>query len=58
MWSNEDNRRKFDMFEVREYFMRSSHQRPPIKKAVHKNFGIITGKHLCWSLFLIKLQAF
>ena len=22
-----------------------------------KNFAIITGKHLCWSLFLIKLQA-
>ena len=23
-----------------------------------KNFAIFTGKHLCWSLFLIKLQAF
>ena len=23
-----------------------------------KNFTILTGKHLCWSLFLIKLQAF
>ena len=22
-----------------------------------KNFAIFTGKHLCWSLFLIKLQA-
>ena len=22
-----------------------------------KNFIIFTGKHLCWSLFLIKLQA-
>ena len=28
------------------------------KKAVIKNFAIFTGKHLCWSLFLIKLQAF
>ena len=28
------------------------------KKAVLKNFAIFTGKHLCWSLFLIKLQAF
>ena len=28
------------------------------KKTVIKNFGIFTGKHLCWSLFLIKLQAF
>ena len=25
---------------------------------VLKNFAIFTGKHLCWSLFLIKLQAF
>ena len=23
-----------------------------------KNFAIFTGKHLCWGLFLIKLQAF
>ena len=28
------------------------------KKAVLRNFAIFTGKHLCWSLFLIKLQAF
>ena len=27
------------------------------KKAVLKNFVILTGKHLCWNLFLIKLQA-
>ena len=27
------------------------------KKAVLKNITIFTGKHLCWSLFLIKLQA-
>ena len=27
------------------------------KKAVLKNFSIFTGKHLCWSLFSIKLQA-
>ena len=29
-----------------------------IKKAVLKNFAIFTGKHLCWSLFLIKVKAF
>ena len=23
-----------------------------------KNFAIFTGKHLCWGLFLIKLQIF
>ena len=28
-----------------------------IKKAVLKNFVISTGKQLCWSLFMIKLQA-
>ena len=27
------------------------------KIGVFKNFALITGKHLCWSLFLIKLQA-
>ena len=33
----------------------SSHQSCSIKKAVLNNFAIFTGKHLCWSLFLIKL---
>ena len=28
------------------------------KKAVLKTFVIFTGKHFCWGLFLIKLQAF
>ena len=28
------------------------------KQAVVKNLSIFKGKHLCWSLFLIKLQAF
>ena len=28
------------------------------KKAALKNFAIFTGKHLCWSFFIIKLQAF
>ena len=36
---------------------RSSH-RICSKKTVLKNFTISTRKHLCWSLFLIKLQAF
>ena len=29
-----------------------------IKKAVLKIFAILTGKHLCWILFLTKLQPF
>ena len=35
---------------------RSSHQSCSIKNAVLKNFAIFTGKQLCWSLSLIKLQ--
>ena len=29
-----------------------------LKIDVLKNFENFTGKHLCWSLFLVKLQAF
>ena len=29
-----------------------------MKKGVLKNFPDFKGKHLCWSLFLVKLQAF
>ena len=36
---------------------RSSHQRYSIKARL-ENFAIFTRKHLCWSLFLVKLQAF
>ena len=35
---------------------RSSHWRCSVKKGVLKNFANVTGKNLCWSLFLIKLQ--
>ena len=36
-------------------YFRSNHQRCSIKKVILKNFAIFTRKHLCWSLFLIKL---
>ena len=36
---------------------RSSHQSCSIKKGVLKNSAKLNGKHLCQSLFLIKLQA-
>ena len=39
-------------------FFRNSHQRSSIEKAVFESFAIFTGKHPCWSLFLVKLQAF
>ena len=29
-----------------------------LKTGVLKNFAILTGNHLCWNLFLIKLQPF
>ena len=35
-------------------FLEDFHRQPPevfFKKAVLKNFAILTGKHLCWSLF-------
>ena len=37
---------------------RSSNQRCSVKKDVLKTFANFTGKHLCWSLFLITLQVF
>ena len=36
---------------------RSSHQRCYIQKDVRKNFAIFAEKYVCWSLFLITLQA-
>ena len=37
---------------------RSSHRRYSVKKSVLKIFANFTKEHLCWSLFLIMLQAF
>ena len=36
---------------------RRSHWRCSEKKDVLKDLANFTGKHLCWSLFLIKLQS-
>ena len=36
---------------------RSSWSQMFFKSGVFKSFALFTGKHLCWSLFLIKLQA-
>ena len=36
---------------------RSSHRSYYIQVGVLKNFVIFTGNHLCWNLFLTKLQA-
>ena len=40
----------------RGWIFRSSHWRCSIKKGVHTNFAVFTGRHLCWSLFLKKLH--
>ena len=38
------------------FTFRSSHRRCSAKKGILKNFTKFTGKHLCWSLFLIKFH--
>ena len=43
---------------ILEKVHRNSHQKCSEKKIVLKNFAIFSGKHLCWSLFLTKLQAY
>ena len=45
----------FNIFLARD--VRNSLRRKKIKKSVIKNFASFTRKHLCWSLFLIKLQS-
>ena len=37
--------------------IRNSHPEVFCNKGVLKHFAIFTGKHLCWSLFLINLQT-
>ena len=48
----------FPVTSLKRFISRSSHRGCSIKKSVLTNFAIFTGKHLCWSLFWIKLQAF
>ena len=49
-------RRKTESYEMRKPY-RSSHNKCSIVISVLKDFRKFTGKHLCQSLFLIKLQA-
>ena len=46
----------YGFFVIRPSLMLSSHRRCSVKKGVLKNFAIFTGKHMCWSLFFIKLE--
>ena len=52
--STERIRIKKNVFQAKD---RSSHSQLFFKIGVMKNFATFTGKHLCWNLFLIKLQA-
>ena len=36
---------------------KNSYRGCSVKKVAFKNFANLTGKHLCWSLFLLKLQV-
>ena len=45
----------FNIFLARD--VRNSLRSCSVKKSVIKNFASFTRKHLCWSLFLIKLQS-
>ena len=45
-------------WQVSNIVLKRSYQRCSIKKAVLKNLAILIAKHLCWSLFLINLQAY
>ena len=46
-----------DFYEEDDGIIRSSRSQMFFKIGVLKNFAILTGKRLCWSLFLIKVQA-
>ena len=55
-WSS---KRKANLFaSLQHYWHKSSRSQMFFKIGVLKNFVIITGKQLCWKLFLIKLQTF
>ena len=45
-------------WQVSNIVLKRNYQRCSIKKAVLKNLAILLAKHLCWSLFLINLQAY
>ena len=47
-----------NLYEEDDDIIRSSRSPMFLKIGVLKKFTIFTGKHLCWSLFLIKLLGF
>ena len=49
---------EMDFHEEDDDIIRSSHSQMLVEIGVLKKFVIFTGKRLCWSLFLMKLQGF
>ena len=49
---------KLNQYYIFSTVFRSSHSQMFPTRGFLKNFGIFTGKLLCWSLFLIKLQLY
>ena len=62
VWSQQKTDNNFEANSADNFLLihccRSNHRRCSNKKGVLKNFAVFTGKHLCWNLLLIKLQAF
>ena len=54
-WVNPKPRKQISFMETLQVFR---HLQVFLKIGVLKNFAISTGKYLCWSFLLIKLQAF
>ena len=58
------NSKHFKWYKIHQHYflqsisniIRNSHQKCSMKKGVLRNFTKFTGKHLCQSLFLIRLQ--
>ena len=57
IWLFSIKKRRFCVLELLRELSRSSRSQMFFKIGVLRNFAMFTGKHLCWSLFLIKLQA-
>ena len=55
--SAKEDTRKMENCKANHILDRSGHRRCSVRKCVLRNFKRFTGKHLCQSLFLIKLQA-
>ena len=56
-WQSLETHHRFTDLAIGQSNNRSSHRRCSVKKGALKYFAKFTGKHICQSLYLIKLQA-